>query len=96
MPRRNSTVKIVDGKVVFSEEVLSYFEDLRTEENSAWIDGYFDVFLWKIFNNQDLKSAFQRMCGQRKYIDNLTEKELKEIATLKENCAKKNIGRKQT
>ena len=154
MPKRYSTVEIKNGKVVFSEEVLSYFDNLRTEENSIWIDGYFDVlmkeenktaekfnmhhirpcctfkdethknrtqtkpladkfngnliklsiynhffahyYLWKIFNNQDLKSAFQRMCGQRKYIDNLTEKELKEIATLKENCAKKNIGRKQT
>ena len=41
MPRRNSTVKIVDGKVVFSEEVLSYFESIRTEENGAWINKYF-------------------------------------------------------
>lgn len=42
MPRRNSTVKIVDGKVVFSEEVLSYFESIRTEENGVWIDKYFE------------------------------------------------------
>ena len=42
MPRRNSTVEIVDGKVVFSEEVLSYFESIRTEENGAWIDKYFE------------------------------------------------------
>ena len=42
MPRRNSTVEIVDGKVVFSEEVLSYFESIRTEENSIWIDKYFE------------------------------------------------------
>ena len=41
MPRRNSTVEIVDGKVVFSQEVLSYFESIRTEENGAWIDKYF-------------------------------------------------------
>ena len=47
-------------------------------------------YLWKIFNNKDSKTAFQRMCGQGKYIDNLTEDELKEIAKLKENCAKKN------
>ena len=42
MPRRNSTVEIVDGKVVFSKEVLSYFESIRNEENSKWIDKYFD------------------------------------------------------
>ena len=42
MPRRNSTVEIKDGKVVFSKEVLSYFENIRTEENSAWVDKYFD------------------------------------------------------
>ena len=42
MPRRNSTVEIVNGKVVFSKEVLSYFESIRTEENSAWIDKYFE------------------------------------------------------
>ena len=42
MPRRNSTTEIIDGKVVFSKEVLSYFESIRTEENSAWIDKYFE------------------------------------------------------
>ena len=42
MPRTNSTVEIKDGKVVFSKEVLSYFESIRTEENSAWIDKYFE------------------------------------------------------
>ena len=35
MPRTNSTVKIVDGKVVFSEEVLEYFESIRNEENGV-------------------------------------------------------------
>ena len=39
----NSTVEIKEGKVVFSEEVLSYFENLRNEENSEWIDKYFKV-----------------------------------------------------
>ena len=43
MSKRYSTVEIVDGKVVFSEEIIDYFEDLRTEENSEWIDKYFDV-----------------------------------------------------
>ena len=42
MPRRNSTVEIKDGKVVFSNEVLEYFENIRTEENGTWIDKYFD------------------------------------------------------
>jgi len=30
------------------------------------------------------------MCGQKKYTDDLTENELKEIAKIKENCAKEN------
>ena len=42
MPRRNSTTEIKDGKVVFSKEVLEYFESIRNEENSKWIDKYFD------------------------------------------------------
>ena len=148
MPRTNSTVKIVDGKVVFSEEVLSYFESIRNEENSVWIDKYFeclsdesnlvatkynlhhirpcctfkdeehknrrktqplgDAFkgniikisvynhllahycLWKIYDDWDSRHAIQRMCGQKKYIGDLTEDELKEIAKLQEECAKEN------
>ena len=149
MPRRNSTVEIKDGKVVFSKEVLSYFESIRTEENSVWIDKYFEYLgdeenlsaekynghhiipcftfkdethrtrketesladkvegniiklsiynhllahhcLWKIYNNRDSKNTMQRMCGEGKYIDALTEQELKEIAMLKEDCTKKNL-----
>ena len=148
MPRRNSTVEIVDGKVVFSQEILSYFESIRNEENSVWIDEYFerlsdesnlsatkynlhhirpcctfkdeehknrrktqplgDEFkgniikisvynhllahycLWKIFDTRDTKDATQRMCVQEKYVENLTEDELKEIAKLQEECAKEN------
>lgn len=148
MPRRNSTVEIVDGKVVFSEEVLSYFESIRTEENSVWIDKYFEYLgdesnlsatkynlhhirpccsfkdnehknrketlplgdkfkgniiklsiynhllahycLWKIYDNWDSKNSIQKMCGQKQYMDNLTENELKEIAKLKEECVKEN------
>lgn len=146
MSKRNSTVKIVDGKVVFSEEVLSYFESIRTEENSIWIDKYFEVlndeenlsvikfnfhhirpccmfkdkthknrkqtqklgdefngniiklsiynhllshfYLWKIFNNIDLKTAFQRMINEN--IEDLSENQIKEIAKLQENCAESN------
>lgn len=147
MPRRNSTVKIVDGKVVFSQEILEYFENIRNEENSEWIDKYFEVlnneeninaekysvhhiipcfifkdeniknrkdtehiadsiegnkiklshynhifahfYLWKIYNNQDSNHSFRQMCG-KKYTNNLTEDELKNIATLIEECAKEN------
>ena len=148
MSKRNSTVKIVDGKVVFSEEVLSYFESIRTEENSVWIDKYFEYLsdesnlsaekynlhhirpcctfkdeehknrketlplgnkfkgniiklsvynhllahycLWKIYGNWDSKNSIQKMCGQKKYIGDLSEDELKEIAKLQEECAKEN------
>lgn len=46
--------------------------------------------LWKIFNNWDSKTPFQRMCNKKDLIDNLTENELEEIAKLQENCAKTN------
>ncbi len=46
-------------------------------------------YLWKIFDNFDLKTAFQRMCCDNK-IYNLTDDELNEIAILKQNCTKKN------
>lgn len=148
MSKRNSTVEIIDGKVVFSEEVLSYFENIRNEKNGIWIDKYFEYLsdesnltatkynfhhirpcctfkdevhknrretqplgdefkgniikisvynhllshycLWKIYDDWDSRHAIQRMCGQKKYIGDLTEDELKEIAKLQEECAKEN------
>ena len=148
MSIQNSTVEIKDGKVVFSQEIINYFENLRNKENSEWVNKYFKVlsdesnlnaekynlhhirpcftfkdnehrkrretkplgdkfngnliklsiynhlfahyYLWKIFGNKDSKTAFQRMCGEGKYIDNLTEDEIRKIAKLKEECAKKN------
>lgn len=148
MSKRNSTVKIENGKVVFSKEILSYFESIRTEENGVWIDKYFEYLsdesnltarkynlhhirpcctfkdeehknrketqllgdefngniikisvynhllahycLWKIYDDWDSKNAIQKMCGQKKYIGDLTEDELIEIAKLKEECAKEN------
>ena len=151
MPRRNSTVEIVDGKVVFSQEVLSYFESIRTEENSVWIDKYFEYLsdesnlsatkysghhiipcftfkdethknrketeplankiegniiklsvynhllahhcLWKIFENIDSRTSFQRMCKED--IDNLSENEIKEIAKIQEECAKENVTKEK-
>ena len=53
-------------------------------------------YLWKIFNDKDSKIAFQRMCGQGKYIDNLTEYELKDVARLKEECAKTNRTKEES
>ena len=35
MSKRNSTIEIKDGKVVFSTEVLEYFESIRNKENSG-------------------------------------------------------------
>lgn len=148
MSIKYSTVKIVNDEVIFSQEIIDYFESLRNDETSKWIDEYFKLlkdknnlyaekynihhvkpvftfknemynnrekakpladkfdenliklsvynhlfahyYLWKIFDNKDSKTAFQRMCGQSKYIDSLTENELEEIARLKEDCAKKN------
>ena len=43
MSIQNSTVEIKNGKVVFSQEIINYFENLRNEKNSEWIDKYFDV-----------------------------------------------------
>ena len=57
MPRRNSTVKIVNGKVVFSTEILKYFENIRNEENSIWIDKYFEVL-----NNENNLNAKKYNC----------------------------------
>lgn len=43
MPRRKITTKIENGKVVFSKEILEYFENIRTEDNNIWINKYFEV-----------------------------------------------------
>ena len=43
MPKRKSTVKIKNNKVVFSKEILEYFESLRNETSNKWIDKYFNV-----------------------------------------------------
>ena len=43
MSIQNSTVEIKDGKVVFSQEIINYFENLRNEENSEWVNKYFKV-----------------------------------------------------
>lgn len=43
MARIKPNTKIENGKVVFSKEVLDYFESIRTEENSEWINKYFEI-----------------------------------------------------
>lgn len=43
MAKRKSNVKIENGKVAFSQEILDYFKNIRTKENSEWIDKYFDT-----------------------------------------------------
>ena len=80
-------------------------EEIRTRKQTLFLANKFNrnliklsiynhlfahFYLWKIFDNRDLKLSFQRMCGQEQYINNLTENELKNIAKLKENCSMKN------
>lgn len=45
MPKRKSNVKIVNGKVQLSKEILDIIESWRTEENSEWIDKYLNIIL---------------------------------------------------
>lgn len=42
MSIQNNFVKIINNKVIFSPNILNYFENLRNEENSEWIDKYFE------------------------------------------------------
>ena len=43
MARIKPNIKIENGKVVFSQEILNYFESIKVEENSVWIDKYFEI-----------------------------------------------------
>lgn len=43
MARKNSNVIIENGKVIFSQEILDYFESIRTNENSEWINKYLEI-----------------------------------------------------
>jgi len=36
----HSTVEIIENQVIFSKEILEYFESLRNEETNKWIDIY--------------------------------------------------------
>lgn len=39
----HSTVTIIENQVVFSKEILKYFESLRNEETNEWVDKYIEV-----------------------------------------------------
>ena len=39
----HSTVTIIENQVVFSKEILEYFESLRNEETNEWVDKYIEV-----------------------------------------------------
>ena len=39
----HSTVTIIENQVVFSKEILEYFELLRNEETNEWVDKYIEV-----------------------------------------------------
>ena len=43
MATKKPNVKIENGKIIFSKEILDYYENLRTSENSEWIDKYFEI-----------------------------------------------------
>ena len=43
MAKRKSNVKVENSKVLISQEILDYFESVRTEENNEWIDEYFKI-----------------------------------------------------
>ena len=40
---KKPNVKIENCKVIFSKEILDYFESLRNDKTSEWIDKYFDT-----------------------------------------------------
>ena len=39
----HSTVTITENQVIFSKEILEYFESLRNEETNEWVDKYIEV-----------------------------------------------------
>ena len=64
MPKRNSTVKIVEGKVVLSQEIIDYFGSLRNGKTSEQIDKYFNALRdesnlsAKKYNTHHIKPCF--------------------------------------
>jgi len=52
-------------------------------------------YLWKIFDNWDLRNAIKNMCSSTKQINKLTEIELIEIAKFKEEYSKESMTKEQ-
>ena len=43
MGTKKPNIKIENSKVIFSQEILNYFENLKNDENSEWINKYFKI-----------------------------------------------------
>ena len=43
MANNKLNAKIINSKVEFSKEIIKYFENLRTDKTSEWIDKYFNI-----------------------------------------------------
>lgn len=89
----NSNVKIENGKVIFSQEVLEYFENLRTEENSEWIDKYFEILSNPSnFNAEKFNIHHIRPCSAFKDKEHKNRKQTKSLADeFNENLIKLSI-----
>lgn len=93
MPRRKSTVKIKNNKVVFSKEILEYFESLRNEETNKWVDKYIEV-LSDTSNFDAIKYDIHHIkpCFSFKDKIHKTRKETEPLANkIKENLIKLSI-----
>lgn len=87
---KDSNVIIENDKVVFSQEILNYFEDLRNDETSEWINKYFKV-LSDISNINSTKNRKHHIipCFAFKDETHKSRKQTKILADeLKENIIK--------
>ena len=81
MSNTNSTMEIKSSKVEFSTEVLNYFENLKTEENSEWINKYFDVLLDSSnFNTEKFNIHHIRPCFTFKAKEHKNRKQTEIVA----------------
>ena len=90
MAIRKPNVKIENGKVSFSQEILDYFKNIRTEENSEWINKYFEVLSDPSnFNAEKYNIHHIRPCFTFKDEIHKTRTETEPLAnTMKENKIK--------
>ena len=81
MSIRKANVKIENGKVVFSQEILDYFESLRNEETSEWINKCFEVLSDPSnFNAEKYNIHHIRPCFTFKDENHKTRKETEPLA----------------